>query len=118
MNKLENWYRELGKQRKIFVYVVSCILIGLFGLGFILLISSTVDLTEQGIDLMKKVISQMLGIEYESICFGVRCDLTEADFSGLLLIILAILIGIAFNGAIKLFNKYNTLQQQIMRELF
>ena len=35
MNKLENWYKELNKQRKIFVYVVSYALIGLFGFGLI-----------------------------------------------------------------------------------
>ena len=35
MKKLENWYKELGKERKIFVYVISCLLLAAFGFGLI-----------------------------------------------------------------------------------
>ena len=35
MENLDKWYKELSKERKLFVYVVSFLLIGLFGLGLI-----------------------------------------------------------------------------------
>jgi len=35
MERLENWYKELGKERKIFVYVISCLLLAAFGFGLI-----------------------------------------------------------------------------------
>ena len=35
MEKLQNWYKELSKERKIFVYVISGLLIAAFGLGLI-----------------------------------------------------------------------------------
>ncbi len=33
MKSLEKWYREMGKQQKIFVYFVSVALIAAFGFG-------------------------------------------------------------------------------------
>ena len=37
MKKLEKWYREMGTQQKIFVYVASAAAIMFFGLGLLLL---------------------------------------------------------------------------------
>jgi hypothetical protein len=35
MHKLEKWYREMGKQQKIFVYIISIGLILAFGFGLL-----------------------------------------------------------------------------------
>jgi hypothetical protein len=35
MEKLQNWYKELSKERKIFVYVISFLLLAAFGFGLI-----------------------------------------------------------------------------------
>ena len=35
MNAIENWYEEINKNQKIFVYVVSTVLVGVFGVGLL-----------------------------------------------------------------------------------
>jgi hypothetical protein len=35
MQKVENWYEEINKNQKIFIYVVSILLVGFFGIGLL-----------------------------------------------------------------------------------
>ena len=35
MHNLEKWYRQMGKQQKIFVYIISVLLIIAFGFGLL-----------------------------------------------------------------------------------
>ena len=35
MENLDKWYKELSKERKLFAYVASFLLIGVWGFGFI-----------------------------------------------------------------------------------
>lgn len=35
MNKIEKWYIEMGKQQKIFVYMVSAALVLVYGFGLL-----------------------------------------------------------------------------------
>ena len=61
MKKLENWYKELGKERKIFVYVVCFLLLAAFGFGlipFLVLIYLELGLPNNN---AKKIIMYFLG---------------------------------------------------------
>ena len=61
MKKLENWYKELGKERKIFVYVISFLLLAAFGFGlipFLVLIYLELGLPNNN---AKKIIGYFLG---------------------------------------------------------
>jgi hypothetical protein len=61
MEKLQNWYKELSKERKIFVYVISFLLLAAFGFGlipFLVLIYLELGLPNNN---AKKIIGYFLG---------------------------------------------------------